>query len=665
MAGTPSLARKTSWSIWVIFSIVFMEGNGNFLPNSAHKINQVWREESTITCRGEDGQAVDWFVAYKLAKIPDSDNPIIREGCGHALLHPGLDKWVLSTKSINDSNTAVGFSTQYIFQQEQLDRLLYLTYNDQPPDAKAVEAGGHTKGVIIANSVSGIWLQHTVPHFPSTEGKYLYPHTGAHNGQIFFCMSLNPDKIDETVAGILAITKPNIYSQSFPPIFNNVYPNLRKLLPKKRAKGRKKSRPLKSQNFNLTVGTMNFTVFAKSPKNKQEIYADWIAPTLKSNLKVQSWLNGPHPLACTLKPYTVLNIDDKKLGVSEFSTHDDHSKWAIGEKEWTCISDLNRMDHQKVRGGAALCTLDATLWSNFHDIITSLQPCPPKTQKHTSHWGRNVTQKFTMPDNSASCKLVNQGIETLMKSFTMLATVHVCQSLIVFLDRPEKSQYLSSVFLKLYHHWSVILFFGIYEFLQNIFNWCIILFYIFTVFIYMRVIGSSLKHLSSKLSACESYSELTQHRLEFHKMQLLNQLFKECCYPIVLVGHRLVVVCLTIAGSYGTLNLFHLTRTRPKLYGVYFSTTLTVMLFQYYYYKASTFVYENARAVQCFLMKNTFSDKKDERFSHIFRGLPKRCDTFFIFNQWRPPQFFKKIMFACIKMHFYLHSNVDVFQKQK
>ena len=40
----------------------------------------------------------------------------------------------------------------------------------------------------------------------------------------------------------------------------------------------------------------------------------------------------------------VKNIMNKTLSGYSFSTHHDHSKWAIGvQADWMCISDLNRM----------------------------------------------------------------------------------------------------------------------------------------------------------------------------------------------------------------------------------------------------------------------------------------------------------------------------------
>lgn len=75
---------------------------------------------------------------------------------------------------------------------------MYILYNDQDPDGKTVETGGHTKGVVIAGSTGGFWLVHSVPHFPPSPSKkwYSYPHTGRKNGQSFLCVTTSSDHID-------------------------------------------------------------------------------------------------------------------------------------------------------------------------------------------------------------------------------------------------------------------------------------------------------------------------------------------------------------------------------------------------------------------------------------------------------------------------------------
>ncbi|KAJ4426398.1 hypothetical protein ANN_27212 [Periplaneta americana] len=72
-------------------------------------------------------------------------------------------------------------------------------YNDQPPNSSDSSELGHTKGVVISQEDGGIWLVHSVPHFPPAPrdaGGYSYPDTAFHYGQSFLCISLQASEMD-------------------------------------------------------------------------------------------------------------------------------------------------------------------------------------------------------------------------------------------------------------------------------------------------------------------------------------------------------------------------------------------------------------------------------------------------------------------------------------
>lgn len=81
-------------------------------------------------------------------------------------------------------------------------------------------SGGHSKGVILSSLASGgIWIQHSVPHFPLIDSNnlhYQYPSTGKINGQVFHCISFSTTKNVDDLAKIFEITKPHIANYSFP-----------------------------------------------------------------------------------------------------------------------------------------------------------------------------------------------------------------------------------------------------------------------------------------------------------------------------------------------------------------------------------------------------------------------------------------------------------------
>ena len=247
------------------------------------------------------------YVAYKLAKIPAADNENVRRGIGYVYLTPMAQDWILASQSVNDSTSlpartldrlfsrvSVRFTKKLEFElswqlhkiselvqiiifstQEGREDFVNVIYNDQPPDLPVMFDNGHTKGVILANEQGGVWLQHSVPKFPKIQANYSYPWTGAPNGQIFFCMTLSKDQLDNTVANILHVTKPNFYNYSFPKPLVKVYPNLYNLVNKKKRLSRRGSRTggrrvpaMKDDSavFSMKIDdSVDMTVFAKSP----------------------------------------------------------------------------------------------------------------------------------------------------------------------------------------------------------------------------------------------------------------------------------------------------------------------------------------------------------------------------------------------------------------
>nr|CAD7440863.1 unnamed protein product [Timema bartmani] len=101
--------------------------------------------------------------------------------------------------------------------------------------------------------------------------------------------------------------------------------------------------------INSLQGT-KFSSFAKASHFHKDLYADWVAATLETDLVVESWTNGvgPLPSECS-KQFKVENIEsvNVKVAAANFSSHLDHSKWALSvdnhTKSWVCVGDINRM----------------------------------------------------------------------------------------------------------------------------------------------------------------------------------------------------------------------------------------------------------------------------------------------------------------------------------
>lgn len=72
-----------------------------------------------------------------------------------------------------------------------------MLYNDQPPNAPFTMKQGHTKGVVLGDQQGGIWIVHSVPHFPTIDDSgYQYPLSSTKYGQSFLCINLNKENLD-------------------------------------------------------------------------------------------------------------------------------------------------------------------------------------------------------------------------------------------------------------------------------------------------------------------------------------------------------------------------------------------------------------------------------------------------------------------------------------
>jgi len=160
-----------------------------------------------------------------------------------------------------------------------------------------------------------------------------------------------------------------------------------------------------------------FHAFVKGPSFNEDIYSAWIATNYNTKLKVQSWLNGPNPYAsnCTLVDSSVYNILGKRIAGQVFSTHNDHSKWAMSaddhrQQRLVCISDLNRMEHQLKRGGVAVCFMDEYIWATFNSSIIDVQPCP-RLVAASRNAVRGISSSLLLPSLSAPSSLTASSSE--------------------------------------------------------------------------------------------------------------------------------------------------------------------------------------------------------------------------------------------------------------
>ncbi|XP_067845930.1 deoxyribonuclease-2-beta isoform X1 [Heptranchias perlo] len=329
-----------------------------------------------ISCRDEAGRPVDWFVMYKLPKY--QIHQAVGMGLNYMYLDPSTDDWQRSKHLVNTTESAVGRTLQQLYStyKSKVNDRAYFIYNDAAPSMPYDMYHGHTKGVLLFDEAQGFWLIHSVPHFPPFPKKgYSWPSSGKRNGQTLFCITYKYSQVTE-IGKQLLYYNPRVYNWSLPDIFLPELSHLQFV-----AKGGSVSKsPWKRLTELTSTGGVQFQSFAKYKHFEDDIYAGWVAQTLKTDLLAETWNGSKHqlPSNCSL-PKHVYNIVRIKLpGPVLFYSSNDHSKWCVSlghDEGWTCIGDLNRTFGQMGRSAGLLCTRHPAIHRAFRRSVSWYENC--------------------------------------------------------------------------------------------------------------------------------------------------------------------------------------------------------------------------------------------------------------------------------------------------
>ena len=197
--------------------------------------------------------------------------------------------WQLSEYLINDHHNMVAKTLNPLMSDPTV---LLAAYNDEFPNGTTIMDHAHAKGVLAADEVSGLWLVHSVPKFPSIPG-YDYPDSAQLYGQSFFCLSLAERSEVDNVGALLVYNEPNFYFSRVPFRLNDKFLSLERAL----AGNWRTTAPYSYQLELKSAGGQVFRSFAKSARYQRELYEDFVAPALDVNLLVETWRKGAGNLA--------------------------------------------------------------------------------------------------------------------------------------------------------------------------------------------------------------------------------------------------------------------------------------------------------------------------------------------------------------------------------
>jgi len=335
---------------------------------------------SGLGCIDDDGNAVDWFYAYKLPENSSQSQEAISWGDGFVyLLSSGsASSWTFSDSAAGYDDSMMGRTLHPIYLSGR-DDLVYVLYNDEKPDDSTSSSRGHTKGVVVLDQDSGFWLIHSVPKYPPvTADGYSYPSSGCTYGQTYLCITFNTADAD-VIGTQFHYTLPWLYDTNMPSWSQAALPELYAYVTNDE---KVTSEPWYNVIDFKSAGGDSFKSFAKHTNWGQDLYGDLVAPTLQSDLTVETWNHGSDQIPSVCSPYTVKNVDEVYISAVDYSfkATSDHSKWAAAPSDaadpWVCVGDINRMESQEKRAGGTVCASSTRPWKAFSSSAKTLQPCP-------------------------------------------------------------------------------------------------------------------------------------------------------------------------------------------------------------------------------------------------------------------------------------------------
>ncbi|KAG8003722.1 Plancitoxin-1, partial [Nibea albiflora] len=170
--------------------------------------------DSDVKCRNDDGREVDWYILYKLPKMAD-------DGLSYMYMDESTSGWKLSREKINSKSGTLANTLKPLFDfydKKQSVNFGYMLYNDQPPNGTRSASYGHSKGVVMLDEQTGVWLSHSTPKFPTYRNKDFWPTSGNPNAQTFMCVTYpySEFKRIDLYSGLLVkYLKHNLYVKSW------------------------------------------------------------------------------------------------------------------------------------------------------------------------------------------------------------------------------------------------------------------------------------------------------------------------------------------------------------------------------------------------------------------------------------------------------------------
>jgi deoxyribonuclease-2 len=198
-----------------------------------------------------------------------TDNKYIKQGSAYTFITNGNQQWSFSDLSLNSTDSLAGRTLAPLYETTiGQANLGYILYNDQADKVTIIK--GHTKGVILFNENSAVWLVHSIPHYPpkpSTKMYMINPSQCVY-GQSMLCMSVGIDQL-ELIGQQLLFNDPQVYDSNIPDSLRQLKPveNLLRVLKGEHVD----TEPYSNVNELTTLGGEKFISFAKAAEYEQDL----------------------------------------------------------------------------------------------------------------------------------------------------------------------------------------------------------------------------------------------------------------------------------------------------------------------------------------------------------------------------------------------------------
>jgi deoxyribonuclease-2 len=321
-----------------------------------------------LSCLDDKGLTTDSWTIIKAPKTGDA-----------FLYATGTEDFYQPSYSLNDtSQGALSLTLNQLWESETS----YVLFNDEPPGVSGYNyTVGHTKGILAVDSEAqtGLYIVHSFPSWPLGPGGTKSPsiqnsYGGLSSnlwtyGQNAYCVSVSAKTID-TFAYSFQLNIPYIYDTKLSTTVMKSLPNVTALI-----NGTVSKADICANHPFTTIGGKQHILFSKSTQWNKDLWFSCVAPYIKKDLVVESWIRGSAIGPSCSGTYEVNDASEISFDSSftwseyndqrsapsagspfHFLSEMDHSKWATStDGQITCHGDINRMTTQYVRGGGAVC----------------------------------------------------------------------------------------------------------------------------------------------------------------------------------------------------------------------------------------------------------------------------------------------------------------------